>query len=107
MNNASTRPPDPGNGPYSSMTTYDDDETEFLKAIQAHQRKTRNKFLPFSEILKVLKSLGYRKTSDDQQVADQRAEPELVPVVQAAPSGEGAVHQLPGPTPAGGHGDAV
>ncbi len=52
-----------GNGPYCGLTTYDADEEEFLRAIQAHQKRCKTKFLPFSEILKVVKSLGYRKVA--------------------------------------------
>lgn len=74
MNHTSTRDPKPGSGPYCGLTTYDADEEEFLKAIQAHQRKTKNKFLPFSEILKVVKSLGYRKQSDDIPTQDQQTD---------------------------------
>lgn len=40
---------------------YDDDELEFLAAIRAYQERTGRKFPAWSEVLAVLKGLGYRK----------------------------------------------
>lgn len=40
---------------------YDDDESEFLAAIRAYQERTGRKFPAWSEVLAVLKGLGYRK----------------------------------------------
>ncbi len=42
---------------------YSDEEREFLLAIEAYQRKTCRRFLAWHEVLRVLKSLGYRKVS--------------------------------------------
>jgi len=37
------------------------DTLEFIQAIDRHKRKTQKAFPTWSEILQVLKSLGYRK----------------------------------------------
>jgi hypothetical protein len=40
---------------------YSDEEAEFLKAMDAYQRTRRRPFPSWTEVLAVLKSLGYRK----------------------------------------------
>jgi hypothetical protein len=41
---------------------YTPDEVEFMFAVEAEQRRLNRKFLAWSEILAILKSLGYSKT---------------------------------------------
>jgi hypothetical protein len=41
--------------------TYDGDELEFLRAMDAYKRRTGRQFPACSEVLGVLKGLGYRK----------------------------------------------
>lgn len=45
---------------------YTPEELEFLKAIDAHKRRAGRVFLAWSEVLAVLKSLGYAKAKEDQ-----------------------------------------
>lgn len=40
---------------------YDDDETEFMLAMQKYKETHNRRFPAWSEVLAVLKSLGYRK----------------------------------------------
>ncbi len=40
---------------------YDEEEIEFLRAMQAYTAQPGHKFPAFTEVLAVLKSLGYRK----------------------------------------------
>ncbi len=42
---------------------YSDDEREFLLAIEKYQRHSGRRFLSWHEVLRVLKSLGYRKVA--------------------------------------------
>src|SRR5687768_7788646 len=41
--------------------TYTDEEREFFQAIDRYKVTTRRRFLSWREVLRVLKSLGYRK----------------------------------------------
>lgn len=43
---------------------YDVNEVEFLRALQAYQKANHRKFPAFTEVLTVLKSLGWRKTAE-------------------------------------------
>jgi hypothetical protein len=43
------------------LLVYDDDETEFLKAVERYKRERRRPFPTLSELLGVLKGLGWRK----------------------------------------------
>lgn len=40
---------------------YDNDELEFLRAIETYKARTKRRFPSCTEILKVARSLGYRK----------------------------------------------
>lgn len=52
----------PGRGhPQSSDRLYDEDECEFLKAIEAYKKRTGRPFPTWSEVLGVVRELGYRK----------------------------------------------
>jgi hypothetical protein len=46
---------------YGTLHDYSMEEKEFIMAIEAHQRRLATKFLPWTEVLKVAKSLGYRR----------------------------------------------
>lgn len=45
----------------TTIPDYDDDELEFLKAMDAFKRVNRKPFPTYTEILGVLKKLGWRK----------------------------------------------
>jgi hypothetical protein len=42
---------------------YSDEEREFLLAIEKYQRASGRRYLSWHEVLRVLKSLGYRKVA--------------------------------------------
>ncbi len=48
-------------GVATSDVIYTDDEAEFFKAVEAWKKKTGNRFPALSELLTILRSLGYRK----------------------------------------------
>jgi hypothetical protein len=41
--------------------SFSDEEREFLQAIEEYRRRSKRRFLSWHEVLRVLKSLGYRK----------------------------------------------
>ena len=45
----------------NSEVEYTEDELEFMKALDMYKRENRRPFPTCSEVLQVLKSLGYRK----------------------------------------------
>jgi hypothetical protein len=48
--------------PLTSDRLYNDDEREFLMAMDAYRERTGKRFPTLADILGVLKSLGYRKS---------------------------------------------
>ena len=42
---------------------YSDEEREFLLAIEKYQRESGRRYLSWHEVLRVFKSLGYRKVA--------------------------------------------
>jgi hypothetical protein len=56
------KPPRRGNV-LTSEPDYADEETEFIKAMDRFKREKRKPFPTWSEVLAVLKALGYRKVS--------------------------------------------
>lgn len=49
----------------TTIPDYDDDELEFLKAVDAFKRVKRKPFPTYTEILGVLKNLGWRKQAKE------------------------------------------
>jgi hypothetical protein len=47
--------------PVTSEREYTCDELEFLMAVQAHKERTHDPFPSLTELLRILKSLGYVK----------------------------------------------
>lgn len=47
--------------PGTGETIYDDEEAELLKAMEEWKRKNKRKFPSYSEVLAVLKELGWKK----------------------------------------------
>lgn len=64
--------------PTTCERDYSDDETDFMKAMDRYKRENRRPFPTWSEVLEVLRSLGYRKV----------AEPTDLPGKKPAPIGE-------------------
>jgi len=42
---------------------YTEDEVEFLKAMERYRRENRRPFPTYSEVLEIVRSLGYRKVA--------------------------------------------
>jgi hypothetical protein len=53
----------PGNPATADQRYYDPDETEFIQAIRDYQVRSGRKFPCWSEVLGVLKGLGYEKSA--------------------------------------------
>lgn len=80
--------------PTTCERDYSDDETEFMKAMDRYKRENRRPFPTWSEVLEVLRSLGYRR------VAEPTALPGRGSGVVAAPGAPAATTTTP--PPAGG-----
>lgn len=52
--------------PTTCEMDYSADELEFLRAIQAYKKQARRPWPTWSEVLEVLRSLGYRKVTPDR-----------------------------------------
>ena len=50
--------------PTTCERDYNDDETDFMKAMDRYKRENRRPFPTWSEVLEVLRSLGYRKVAE-------------------------------------------
>lgn len=51
----------PSRSPASGEEGYTAEEHEFLKAVQAYQKRTRRKFLTHVELLRIAKEMGYTR----------------------------------------------
>ena len=51
--------------PTTCERDYNDEETEFMKAMDRYKRENRRPFPTWSEVLEVLISLGYRKVEPE------------------------------------------
>ena len=54
--------------PTTCERDYTDDEIEFMKAMDQYKRENRRPFPTWSEVLEVLRALGYRKTAEPTQM---------------------------------------
>lgn len=61
--------------PTTCERDYTDDELEFMKAIDEYKRTFARPFPTWSEVLEVLKSLGYRKVAERSSILLNRAKP--------------------------------
>ena len=50
--------------PTTCERDYNDEETEFMKAMDRYKRENRRPFPTWSEVLEVLRNLGYRKVAE-------------------------------------------
>lgn len=80
--------------PTTCERDYSDDETEFMKAMDRYKRENRRPFPTWSEVLEVLRSLGYRRVAE---VTDLPGRGSGVVAVPGAPAPAGALT----PPPAG------
>ncbi len=52
-----------------------DEQFEFLMAIDEYKRKNTRPFPTWTEVLEIIKALGYRKVAEPQPLATPRKEP--------------------------------
>jgi hypothetical protein len=64
---------------------YDDEVFELLQAIDSWRRKNDRSFPAWSEVLQILKSLGWRKVADAGPLPETTALPEVVDEPPADP----------------------
>ncbi len=74
--------------PTTCERDYSDDETEFMKAMDRYKRENRRPFPTWSEVLEVLRSLGYRRVAETTDLPGRGSG------VAAAPAGA-AVEPVP------------
>src|SRR5438552_9123253 len=78
--------------PTTCERDYNDDETEFMKAMDRYKRENRRPFPTWSEVLEVLRSLGYRRVAEATELPGRGSGVTAVPPGTAAPA--------PAPVPA-------
>ena len=54
--------------PTTCERDYTNDEIEFMKAMDQYKRENRRPFPTWSEVLEVMRALGYRKVADQTQM---------------------------------------
>lgn len=54
--------------PTTCERDYSDDESEFMKAMDRYKRENRRPFPTWSEVLEVMRSLGYRKVAEPTEL---------------------------------------
>lgn len=83
------RPREDGVGEKHVGSNYSADEVEFLMAMDAYKTNRRRPFPTWGEVLKVLKSLGYRKVEESP----------AVPAGEGAGDGDRAAAETARPAP--------
>ena len=63
--------------PTTCERDYNNDEIEFMKAMDQYKRANRRPFPTRSEVLEVLRSLGYRKTEEPTELPGLSTDPAL------------------------------
>src|SRR4029078_7048076 len=54
--------------PTTCERDYTNDEIDFMRAMDQYKRENRRPFPTWSEVLEVLRALGYRKTAEPSQM---------------------------------------
>lgn len=65
--------------PTTCERDYNDDETDFMKAMDRYKRENRRPFPTWSEVLEVMRSLGYRKVAEPTALPGGKKESGAVP----------------------------
>lgn len=60
--------------PTTCERDYSDEETEFMKAMDRYKRENRRPFPTWSEVLEVLRSLGYRRVAEPTPLPSSKKE---------------------------------
>ena len=63
--------------PTTCERDYTDEETMFMKAMERYKRENRRPFPTWSEVLEVLRALGYRKTEAETDLPGTKRDAEL------------------------------
>ena len=58
--------------PTTCERDYSDEETVFMKAMERYKRENRRPFPTWSEVLEVLRALGYRKVEEETELPGTR-----------------------------------
>ena len=85
--------------PTTCERDYNDEETEFMKAMDRYKRENRRPFPTWSEVLEVLRSLGYRRVAEPTALPGGKKEGSGA-IAAAAPSPSAAPLLPPVATPA-------
>ena len=70
--------------PTTCERDYNDDETTFMKAMDRYKRENRRPFPTWSEVLEVLRSLGYRRVAEPTDLPGNGNKRELAAAAAAA-----------------------
>jgi hypothetical protein len=62
--------------PTTCERDYNDNETEFMKAMDRYKRENRRPFPTWSEVLEVLYALGYRKVAEPSDLPTGKRQPQ-------------------------------
>lgn len=85
--------------PTTCERDYTDDETEFMKAMDRYKRENRRPFPTWSEVLEVLRSLGYRRVAEPTDLPGRGsgtvAAPGAITPPPVAPTVEQRVRDIP------------
>jgi hypothetical protein len=63
--------------PTTCERDYNHDEMDFMKAMDRYKRENRRPFPTWSEVLEVLRSLGYRKVAEPTDLPGKKSTPAL------------------------------
>ncbi len=66
--------------PTTCERDYTDDEIEFMQAMDRYKRENRRPFPTWSEVLEVLRALGYRKVAEPTPLPKGKRTPQSAPV---------------------------
>lgn len=72
--------------PTTCERDYTDDETEFMKAMDRYKRDNRRPFPTWSEVLEVLRSMGYRRVAEPTDLPGAKREQTAPPAITPAPN---------------------
>lgn len=64
--------------PTTCEREYNNEEMEFMKAIEDYKRDFRRPFPTWSEILEVVKALGYRRVAESSEIVANRAKATII-----------------------------
>src|SRR4051812_23952776 len=73
--------------PTTCERDYSDDESEFMKAMDRYKRENRRPFPTWSEVLEVLRSLGYRRVAEPTALPGGKKESGVTSAPGAAAKG--------------------